>query len=658
MIIYGSGTGLMVTRSTRVRPDLAHIAALLLVFFSFSMSLLVAERVFEHLPHLEDEMAYLYQARIFARGDVVIDSPQPPRAFWQPFVVDYDGTGHRFGKYSPGWPALLAVGELFGRLWIINAFCAAGTVALTYRLGREIFNADVGVIGAALTAFSPMALLLNGTLMGHTSALFNFALFMYAIWRIERGRRAAWWGLAAGVGLGLLVINRPLTAIGVVTPFILWSGLRVLLALRNANPIGINRLGERPLLAGWRGRLVTTLRPLVILAVITVLFSLAIPLFNAAAVDDPTFNLYTLVWPYDRVGFGTCCGRSSLPENGGEGHTIVKGIRHARFDLSLTAADLFGWNIGAITPDVQQHLRLESDYWPLFGLSFFILPLGLALGLRRTWLWAWLVVALIWLVYPLVQNLPFLRGFMVDSIANTPTQLQQARNLIWAWLTFGAVWMLVPPIGLMLQRLSQPTPAPEATDEAAVVWTWLLLAVIVGLIGLHLAYWIGSQRYSTRYYFEALTAFALIAALPIAWLIRRSRSVVWRGLLYTLFTALLFYTLYAYSTPRINALYRFNFISPELAQQVDARREGDRPVLVIVTGATNDVRWRSYGSLMALTGPYLDTDIVAAWDYVPGTGVREQLLALFPDRQVIDLIAEANTSWFSDEPRPPAISQR
>lgn len=165
-----------------------HLIALLLVFFAAAMSALVSRAVFERLPHLEDEVAYLYQAKTLAGGQLVTAIPEPRRAFWQPFVVDYEPTGMRFGKYSLGWPLLLAPGVLAGQPWLVNALCAALTVALVYRLGRELFGPDAGVIAAALTAFSPMALLLNGTLMGHTAALLAVALFMYALLRVERGR--------------------------------------------------------------------------------------------------------------------------------------------------------------------------------------------------------------------------------------------------------------------------------------------------------------------------------------------------------------------------------------------------------------------------------------------------------------------------------------
>jgi len=517
---------------------LLQLLALALVLVSFVMSALVSRLVFERLPHLEDEVAYLYQAKIFAGGHLVIESPQPRRAYWQPFVVDYNG--NRFGKYTPGWPALLAVGVVFGQPWAVNAFLAGITVALVYRLGREVFNAETGVIAGALTAFSPMALLLNATLMGHTAALCFTTLFLYAYWRMERGRQPLKWGIIAGAALGLVVINRPLTAIGVAAPFVIWSNIRLIKSFFQMVESESRRF------------VMEHLRPLIALGAVTVLISAAIPIFNYAATGDPTTNLYTLIWSYDQVGFGEGYGRN--------GHTLEKGIRHARFDLSLMAADLYGWQLGAITPELQQHLLTEGDYWPLVGLSWILLPFGLAIGWQRR-------------------------------------------------------------------------------------WTWLLAAVPLALVVVHLAYWIGSQRYSTRYYFEGLTALSILSALPLAWLWRRIPDNLIRGLWGLGFFVFLLYILYTYTTPRISALYRFNQIGQPQIEAVQARRDGDRPVLVVVTG--RDVRWRAFGSLMAVTSPYLDSEIVVAWDNLT-PGVREQILARFPDRQVIEIDAAGNEATFRD----------
>jgi len=585
---------------------------IVLALFSFFMSALVSRTVFERLPHLEDEVAYLYQARVFAEGHITAPIPEPRRAFWQPFVLDRNEA--RFSKYTPGWSVVLSLGILMGQPWVINALFASLTVVLTYRMGREIFNPDVGVIGAALVAFSPMALLLNGSLMGHTAALFYATLFLYAYWRVEKGQAILRWGAIAGLALGMIVISRPLTAIAIGLPFIIWSGARLL-----------QRLLQQ------REQFIATLRPLVLLGVCTLLISSAIPLYNHATVGDARQNLYELVWSYDRVGFGECCGRN--------GHRLEKAYLHTRYDLSLTAADVFGWQLGTITPELEQHLLTQSDAWEPVGLGFFLFPFGVLIGIwgyntsrkekKRTIeehihtlapLVAWAVGASAWVFIPL----------------NLSLEMQRDPTFSWFWVLLGIAWLMLPLVILAFQ-----------TNSTRQQWTWLLVSVSLGIVLVQMTYWIGSQRYSTRYYFEALTAFALVSALPLAWLARR----ISRPLVYGALSIALIYSLYAYSTPRISVLYRFNFIGQDLIQEIEQRREGDQPLLVIVTGTDQGderVRWRALGSLMAVTSPFLDSDIVGAWDY-QADGIREAIIQQFPDRQIIEMGAAGNDNWFMED---------
>ena len=80
-----------------------------------------------------------------------------------------------------------------------------------------------------------------------------------------------------------------------------------------------------------------------------------------------------------------------------------------------------------------------------------------------------------------------------------------------------------------------------------------------------------------------------------------------------------------------------------------------KPVLVLIEGA--NVRWRAFGSLMGVTSPYLDSDIVAAWNYEGTDGtVKQQILARFPDREVIEINAQDNYWWFPDQQPPPEVN--
>lgn len=630
-----------------------HFAALVLALFAFFMGGLVSEKVFEDLPHLEDEVAYLYQARIFAGGQLVIESPQPRNAFWQPFVVDSSVSGMRFGKYTPGWPALLAISLLIGQAWLINALFSALTVILAYRLGYEIFNPDVGLITALLTAFSPMALLLNATLMSHTAGLFFTTLFFYTYWRMEQSQHPRLWGIAAGLTLGALAATRPLTTVAIGLPFIAWSAIRLLMSLFQKIPSqtirtfasdndvevpllehrggGFRGWGDSPFAQFWK-----LLQPLLLLSICTLLIASSIPLFNRVATGDSSQNLYELVWDYDRVGFGEGYGRNT--------HRLSKAVRHTQFDLSLTAADLFGWQFTPITDEEISHFQNEADYYPASAYSFLLLPLGVIVGLfaynehqrrfRAKWLAIWAIIAFIWVLLPVYLEHDFFGLGSFSTLFRISPDLDDNIIFSWVWIIAFLVW-LYSPLAILVRWKETPQ----------LSYIWLMLSIILSIVIIQMLYWIGSQRYSTRYYFEALTAASLITALPIAWLAQRIN----RKIVYGAFLSLCIFTLYFYSTPRITALYRYNQISPEQIEAVQARRVDERPILVIVAGESsgdNRVRWRSYGSLMVVTNPYLDSDIVVVRDF--GSN-RDNFIAQFPERQVIDMLAIGNDAYFADE---------
>ncbi len=526
----------------RPRLPLHAWLAILLVLATFALVAEASRRPFERLPHLEDEVAYLYQAKIIAGGHLVIDSPAPSRAFWQPFVVDYDG--RRFGKYPPGWPLLLAIGVLAGQPWLVNAALAALAVALTYRLGRELYDPATGLVAALLTAASPTFLLLSGSLMSHTAALTCASLLAYALWRLGRDRRRRW-AILGGAALGLMAAIRPLTAVGVFLPFALGAGLLIgRIVWRSARQPAfwgyfryVLRAGPRVWRFMWRG-LRPTFTLLAVFGLAALAFTLLIPIFNTAATGDPTANLYTLVWPYDRVGFG--------PEFGRSGHSLADGLLNMRLDLIEWSGDLFGWSM----PEGLHAWLWESVHWQIgTGLSWILLPVGLIAGRKRG-------------------------------------------------------------------------------------WTWLLAGIFAGLVGVHLLYWIGAQSYSARYYSEAIPALALISAAGITALARRLKPRPLRAAGYAALLLAVALSLTTYTPALLGRLWRFNNVGQDKIAALDALRDG-RPVLLLVTGA-DQRSWRDWGTYMALTSPYLDSDVVAARER-GREGELESLLARFAGRQILIL---------------------
>jgi hypothetical protein len=515
--------------------------ALLCVFLAFGAALVVSRTTFERLPHLEDEFAYLYQARVFASGEVTIPTSHPRRAYWQPFLLDMNG--QRFAKYPPGWPLVLAGGVRAGAPWTVNAWLAMLTVALVYRLGREWDGPATGAIAALLTATSPAALLLNGSLMGHTAGLFGATLALYAVWRLERGRgkRAARyaWGALAGLALGVLLINRPLTGLAVAAPLAACSARRVIGTAWQAGGRAAGR----------------ALGPLALLAAVLLLVGAIWPAYNHAVsarrgesfpaylgrflARDPDTNLYLRVWPYDRVGFGPGHGRAA------GGHTLARGWDHARSDLRCAARDAFGWARppeAGVSPDDACESGGGWSYWSALPLAF-----ALVAGWRDR-------------------------------------------------------------------------------------WTWLLLGVPVALIAAQMAYWVGAGVYGARYYFEGLTAVALLAALGLDRLryllggSRAGRAAFWIGLL-----GLAAYALAIYAPARLAPLHGYGAVSrAEIAAVEALRQDPDRPLVVIAVG---EHRWREVAAIMALTPPDRAAEIILARD--PTGTTWPEIVAQFPDREVI-----------------------
>ncbi|HEX3049129.1 MAG TPA: DUF4160 domain-containing protein [Aggregatilineaceae bacterium] len=535
---------------------------LIFLFLSFAAAGIVSRVVFERLPHLEDEFAYQYQARLFAHGDVSTALIRPIRAYWQPFLITADTNGDktadiRFGKYTPGWPLIMAVGELLNQSWIVNGWLAMLTVAVVYRLGREIYNPPTGAVAALLTATSPAALLLNGTMMGHSASLFFATLFMYALWRVEKfPRRALVWGLVAGSSLGLLVITRPLTAVAVAAPFVLYSGIRVIAAFISRRTKSLN------LRSGFR-----TLTPLLALAVLTILIGLLWPAFNYSVVRHqgesfPHFltrflerekdtDLYRYIWDYDRVGFGLGYGR-----NAKTGHTIELGWKHSKSDLTCAARDLYGWARPAdagLNAEVQQKASdacLRKPYG--HGYSWLLLPLGFLLLVYRRWTWLFAVVPIcvvgVYIAYWIGGDLYSAR-YIYEAL--TAVTILSAAGLVALAHTLD--------FGILYLTSGRKVPLSSLAGE--------------GDLGGEVHHW------------PSLILYTLLAAVTI-------------------------YSLTLYSPRRILPLKGYGRISQGQIDQVETmRRDPSKPLAIIAWGKSH---WRDTGPLMALTDPYLDNDIILA----------------------------------------------
>ncbi len=191
---------------------LPHLIDLFLALLTLVAVYQVTTRIYEGVPHIEDEVAYSWQAALYTRNQLAIESPPCPRCFLTPFVVDYNGL--RFSKYPPGWPAVLSLGvRLNVRDWV-NPLLAALCVWLTYRLVSRLTRPVVGILAALLTLTSPFFLLNAGTLLSHIWSFFLTLAFLMAWLEIinPQSTISRWISiLLGGFSLGLLALTRQLT---------------------------------------------------------------------------------------------------------------------------------------------------------------------------------------------------------------------------------------------------------------------------------------------------------------------------------------------------------------------------------------------------------------------------------------------------------------
>ena len=191
---------------------------LLIAAAAFGLLVFISHNLNSGMPHVPDELAYLFQAKIFASFRLTVPIPHPKEAFdfFYPSML-VDSGGRWAGIVLFGHPLALATGELVGAVWLVPPVLGALSILLIYRVGRQIHGIQVGVLAAVLLAFSPFFQMTASNLMSHNTAVFYLLaclLLITANWK----RKSVAYGLA-GLCFGLFLNTRPLTAVALVPPF-------------------------------------------------------------------------------------------------------------------------------------------------------------------------------------------------------------------------------------------------------------------------------------------------------------------------------------------------------------------------------------------------------------------------------------------------------
>ncbi len=205
-------------------------SAFVLIFCSLFNTL-----VFEHVPHIHDEIAYLFQAKIFRSGRLFASSPCAREFFDFTHVIN---NGRWYSIYPPGFPFLLLIGLMLKAPWLINPLLAALAVGLFYFLGKELYDRPTGILAALLGAASIWLLVMSSTMMSHTASMFFGTLFLLFLLRSTKVPSVLN-GLLAGFSLGMAFLVRPYNGLFFALPFLVYYAVWLLKDMRSRIKNGI-----------------------------------------------------------------------------------------------------------------------------------------------------------------------------------------------------------------------------------------------------------------------------------------------------------------------------------------------------------------------------------------------------------------------------------
>jgi hypothetical protein len=308
-------------------------------------------------PIFHDEIAYVFQARLFAEGRWAAASPPMADLFAQPHLLVAPVMA---SKYPPGHSLLLSLGQRFGMPALVVLALAALRAATTFALARRLSNGAI--------ALGTCILLLHGGSLHWAASYFSEtttgALLLvgwYALlrWHQEGGRR---WIVLLALALGWCAITRPFSA--------------VLFAL----PIGAVVLRDVLRTGRWRD---LTLAMAVGSAVVAIL-----PLWSARTTGDwrvTPLSLYARDYmPYDRPHFGvdTTTPRRELPQDLAQ---IVVSLRREERDHTVA-------NLPRIAASRLPHVALATWQEPVSASILAVI--GLAAAPPALWIGVASAVAL------------------------------------------------------------------------------------------------------------------------------------------------------------------------------------------------------------------------------------------------------------------------
>jgi hypothetical protein len=138
----------------------------------FAILAIFVSRADEHGKLISDESAYMFQARVFAAGELkarpmpgasMNHSDVPPEIYFEQTIQTPRGW---FAKYPPGWPLVLALGYLVHLPWLVNPVLGLAQLAIAWWIAR-LWGRNTQVLTVVIAATSSFMLATSVGYMAH-----------------------------------------------------------------------------------------------------------------------------------------------------------------------------------------------------------------------------------------------------------------------------------------------------------------------------------------------------------------------------------------------------------------------------------------------------------------------------------------------------------
>ena len=319
---------------------------------------------FERLPHVEDELVYLFQAKTIATGSFY--APAPPeaaRAGLEYYLLEIRD-GRWFATTPPGWASILALGVIVGFPWLVNPLMAAISVLLAHSITTRVSGPRRADILVLLMCTSPWFLATSASLMPHiTAVLFTLLSWWLLLLSGKSTRKTALLAGLAGLAMGWVFVTRQLEGVIIGT----LTGLLI-----------ISKWGQ----AGTFLRTVSYS--------IGAIFAGSFYFFHNAILTGqlltaPLTRYINEQWHVgaNSYGFGPQIGP---PGGWGDldiapGHSAYEGLINTLHNISALQLELFGWGTGSLAlvyvlllwgrPDRKDALMLIFSFLIIFVMFFY-----------------------------------------------------------------------------------------------------------------------------------------------------------------------------------------------------------------------------------------------------------------------------------------------